>query len=249
MGLLRKHGARGNLKYVISCFQEVFFKQQNEFSGPLINFASTLRLDVFNKKEVEEFLIAPLEFWRPLGNARQQLLDEVLSQIGSHPYFLQFFGHALFNRFTEERNFDPLKEANLLLRRDVNQWFPTAVDEIFFRIPSPTLQYLFLRRCADADTAGQSLVHAEIDDDWLENALLQLGYRSSTRSRRNLLDGLEMHGLCTAIDYDRSKKTVSAPLVYYYVQRSNSSFESWLKKLGTEVERDHLAWELERASS
>ena len=249
MGVLRKYGSHGQMKYVISCFQEVYFKQQDEFSGPLINFASTLRLDVLSKQEVEEFVIAPLEFWRPLGTARPQLLDLVVSNVGSHPYFLQFFCHALFDRFTGDRNFSPIHQANLLLKKDVSQWFQTAVDEIFFRIPSPTLQYLFLRRCHEAESAGLTLSHVELDDDWLEKTLTDLGYRSTVRSRRNLLDGMEMHGLCAPISYDRAKKIITAPLIYQYIQRSNSSFENWLRKLGGEIDRERSAWELERLSA
>jgi hypothetical protein len=136
IGLLRKYGSRGGLKFVISCFQELFFKQQKEFEGPLINFARTLRLDVFTRREVENFVIAPLDFWKPLGNAKQELLDLVISSVGSHPYFLQFFCHALFARFAEDRNFNPLRQARILLRKDIYEWFSTAVDEIFLRIPS-----------------------------------------------------------------------------------------------------------------
>lgn len=62
IGLLRKYGARSGLKFVISCFQELFFRQQKEFEGPLINFAHTLRLEPFSRKEVENFVIAPLDF-------------------------------------------------------------------------------------------------------------------------------------------------------------------------------------------
>jgi hypothetical protein len=108
----------------------------------------------------------------------------------------------------------------------------------------PKLQYLFLRRCQQADLAGQPLNLAEFTDDWLEQALLELGYTSTIRGRRNLLEGLEMHGLCTAIDYDRAKKVVAAPLVFNYVRQSVTSFDAWLTKLGTEIDREYSVWEL-----
>jgi hypothetical protein len=162
---------------------------------------------------------------------------------------LQFFCFALFDRLTEDRNINPIHQANLLLKRDLHQWFSGPVDEIFFRMPSPTLQFLFLKRCLEADNSGSfTLHHAEFDDDWVEQTLADLGYRSTTRSRRNLLDGLEMHGLCSSIDYDRAKKIVAAPLIYRYVRSSNSSFEGLLKKLGKEIERERAAWELEPLS-
>jgi hypothetical protein len=244
MGLLRKYGAKEGLKFVISCFQELYFKQQTEFAGPLINLANTLRLNVFNRKEVEEFAIAPLDFWKPLGADRHKLLDLVISNVGSHPYFLQFFCHAFFDRFAGGSGSDPLRQAHLLLERDLHEWFSNAVDEIFFRIPSPTVRYLFLRRCHESETAGQPLNQGEFSDDWVEKTLLDLGYHSNTRGRRNLLDSLEMHGLCSAIDYDRAKKVIAGPLVYHYVRKSNNSFDAWLAKLAQEIEKECTVWEL-----
>ncbi len=246
MGVLRKYAARDGLKFVISCFQELFFRQQTEFEGPLVNFAHTLRLSVFSRKEVEEFLIAPLEFWKPLGSARNDLLDLVISNVGSHPYFLQFFCRELFERFTDERHFNPILQAQSLLKKDLHEWFPGAVDEVFFRIPSSTVQYLFLRRCQTADDAGQALSNAEFTDDWIEWALRDMGYRSNMRGRRNLLDSLEMHGLCVAIDHDRAKRVIAAPLIYPYVRQTVEVFDTWLAKLGKETEREREVWELQK---
>jgi hypothetical protein len=244
LGLLRKYAAKPGLKFVISCFQEVYFKQQTEFEGPLINFATTMRLDVFSRKEVEEFVVAPLDFWRPLGSARNDLLNAVTSSVGSHPYFLQSFCHELFERFTDDRAFDPVREVQTLLKKDLNQWFTSAADEIFFRIPSAAVRYLFLRRCLDSEKAGQTINQGEFSDDWLEKTLAQLAYKSTTRGRRNLLDALEMHGLCSAVDNDRAKRVVAAPLVYSFVRRSTLDFETWLAKLGTEIDRERVVWEL-----
>jgi AAA+ ATPase superfamily predicted ATPase len=244
IGLLRKYGARTGMKVVMSCFQEVYFKQQTEFGGPLINFANTLRLEVFTHKEVEEFVVEPLSFWKGAGN-RQELVNLVMSRVGAHPYFLQFFCHALFQRLTEKGNADPVQQAHLLLERDIDEWFSSAFDEIFFRIPSPAIQYLFLRRCQESEIAKLSPSQAEFSDEWVEAALLDLGYRSTIRGRRNLLDGLELHGLCTALDQDRTKKVVAAPLVYQYSRKTVSGFETWLKKLGREIERERQIWDLE----
>jgi hypothetical protein len=246
LGLLRKWGAKPGLRFIISCFQEMYFRQQTDFEGPLINFANTMRLEVFTRKEVEEFVVAPLDFWKPLGPVRNDLLNAVISSVGSHPYFLQFFCHALFDRFTLDRAFDPMKQANTLLKKDLHEWFPTAVDEIFFRIPSAALRYLFLRRCYEADSAGQPVNQAEFADEWIDTALSDLSYTSTTRGRRNLLDGLEMHGLCVAVDYDRAKRVVAAPLVYSFIKRTTTNFDIWLAKLGQEIERERVVWDLNR---
>jgi hypothetical protein len=245
-GALRKFGQKGNMKFVISCFQEVFFRQQQEFEGPLINFGSTLRVGPFSRNEVEDFVIAPLEFWRPLGTIRAQLLDLVVTNVGTHPLFLQYFCHAFFDRFAGDRNFDPLKQANILLRRDLHDWFSNAVDEVFFRIPSPAIQYLFLRRCQQNEAVNRPLTQAEINDDWLEEAIASLGYDSTVRGRRNIMDGLEMHGLCASIDNDRAKRVVAAPLLYTYVRQTVSSIDGLLAKLSKEIEREREVWELRR---
>jgi AAA domain len=244
LGLLRKYGATPGFKFVISCFQEVYFKQQTEFEGPLINFATTMRLDVFSRKEVEEFVVAPLDFWRPLGSAKNDLLNAVTASIGSHPYFLESFCRELFERFTDDSEFDVVREVQTMLKRDLNKWFAAAADEIFFRIPSAAVRYLFLRRCLEAEKAGQSITQGEFSDDWLEKALSQLRYKSTTRGRRNLLDALEMHGLCTALSYDGAKRVVAAPLVYSFVRRSTADFEVWLAKVGSEIEDERKVWEL-----
>jgi hypothetical protein len=244
LGVLRKYGAQSNLRYVLSCFQEVFFKQQQEFAGPLINFANTLRLGVFSRREVEEFALTPLEFWRPLGNAHRQLLDIIMSRVGPHPYFLQFFCHALLDRLVGGHDSDPLRAAESLLSEDLHEWFSTAVDEVFFRIPSATVQYLFLRRCHEGIATAQTLASAEISDDWIEEALARVGFRSTTRGRRNLLDSLEMHGLCTAADYSHSRLLIAAPLVYTYVSQSSAAFDRWLEKLAREVDREREVWDL-----
>lgn len=244
LGLLRKYGAKANFKFVISCFQEVYFKQQTEFEGPLINFATTMRLDVFTRREVEEFVVAPLDFWRPLGPSKSDLLNAVTASIGSHPYFLEAFCRELFERFTDVRDFDVVREVQTMLKRDLNQWFAPAADEIFFRIPSVAVRYLFLRRCLEAEQSGQSISQGEFSDDWLERALLQLKYKSTTRGRRNLLDALEMHGLCAPLSSDGTKRVVAAPLVYSYVRKSTADFELWLTKMSTEIDEERKVWEL-----
>lgn len=246
LGVLRKF-AKDKLRFVMSCFQEIYFKQQREFEGPLINLGRTFRLGVFTRREAEEFVVAPLEFWRPLGTARDKLLNLVITSVGTHPYVLQYFCHSLFDRFANDRSFDPWIHTNLLLQRDLHRWFRDAADEIFFRIPSSAVQYLFLRRCQEAEASGQLLNQSDLTDDWVEKALAALGYHSRIRGRRNLLEALEMYGLCSAADYEREKKIIAVPVIYQYVRQTNPSFDSWLVKLGKEIERECDIWELENA--
>ena len=74
LGVLRKYGqqSEGRFRFVISCFQEIFLRQQREFTGPLINLAHTLRLGLFRKEEIEQFVLGPLEFCARSRTARRK---------------------------------------------------------------------------------------------------------------------------------------------------------------------------------
>jgi hypothetical protein len=152
----------------------------------------------------------------------------------------------LFDKCANDKRSSPLRHAKSLLGKELDSWLPNAVDEIFFRMPSVTLQYLFVKRCADADAAQQSLGTSDFNDDWLEAALAELGYRSTIASRRMLLDGLEMHGLCSTSEYDRAKKVIAAPLVYRFIRETVAPLGNWLQKLGKETQRERLAWKLDK---
>jgi len=246
VGVLRKFASQGNFKFVMSCFQEVFLRQQREFSGPLVNVAHTMRLDPFSRKEVEEFVTGPLEFWKTLEDReKRRLVDLVMSRVGSHPYLLQYFCYAFFEKVAAKPRCDLFNEANALLNKHLGEWAQSAVDEIFFRIPSALQKLLFLQRCREAEESGRHPMQtAEITDAWVEEKLRTLGYDSTLQGRLNLLEGLEIHSLCTAADDDRLKKVVCAPLIYYYVKDRVRELDSFLERLAIDVKKEATVWEL-----
>jgi AAA domain len=245
LGVLRKYASQGKFKFVMSCFQEVFLRQQKEFSGPLINVAHTMRLDPFRRGEVEEVVTAPLEFWKTLDDRQKRMLvDLVMSTVGCHPYLLQHFCYALFEHVAAIPDCDPVSEARALMHKHLDDWASSAVDEIFFRIPSSLQKLLFLKRCKEAEEANTHLLQAEITESWVDTTLQSIGYASTLPGRLNLLEGLEIHTLCSAGDNDRLRKQVCAPLIYHYVKHRVQDVDAFLDRLATDVRREAAVWEL-----
>jgi hypothetical protein len=246
LGQFRKYSHNGQLRIVFSCFQEMFLQQQKDFGGPLVNFADTLRLGVFTESEAEEFVTAPLEFWKPLSDRdRRSLMNLVDSVVGRHPFCLQYFCYGLFERVTADADEDVMAAANRLLRReqDFAECFSTPVDDLFFKMDSPTLMYLFLHRCHEADAGGHEVNGAALDDDWVEEALERIGYGSTFGGRRNILDGLEIHGLCVPESAARSRQLVAAPVIYPFI-KNEGSLDKLLAKLKDDIRTDYQRYGL-----
>ena len=241
LGLLRKYSMRGNLRFVISCFQEVFLKQQDEFDGPLINFANTLRLGAFSSSEVEQML-TPIEIWRPMD--KREVSRLVRSTVGQHPYFLQLFFETLLSRVLRH-SVDVTTGVRRMLRGDqLAPWISEPADEIFFRLKSPLLRALFLQRCLDTDKAGSSLKTAVFDDDWLESCLTHRAMKSTTLLRRNLLDALEVRGLTISQPANRGRHTIAAPILFEYIRSTESSLERYAKKCWGEAAAGWDSWSI-----
>src|SRR5262249_39969629 len=115
-------------------------------------------------------------------------------------------------------------------------------EEIFYNLRWATLQYLFLKRCAEA---GDRLRHAMINDDWVIGTLAGLGYQATTQKRRNLLDALEMYGLCTAFEQDRRRQLIASPVLYQVIKKTEESVPSLLNRLRADVAREARIWGLE----
>jgi len=247
LGLLRKYGQEHRLRFMISCFQEVFLRQAQDFSGPLVNFATPMPLGLFSDAEVEEFLLGPLEIWQNLENTkRHQLFRMTLSVVGRHPLMLQVFGRALMEQaaLTDEGP-DFLDAAQRLLRRDLVPTFRSVIDEVFQRIPSAAIMYLFASRCLEASAKGDELLKVEITEEWVERALLAAGYESTFAGRRNLLEGLQVHGLTAPTDFDPLRQSIASPVVWLYLLKTVGSPERFLTNLAKDMRREHEAWGLE----
>ncbi len=116
---------------------------------------------------------------------------------------------------------------------------------MFYRYTYAALQYLFLKKCTEAEEAGQELTKTEIDDDWLEETLTGLGYSSTIRDRQNLLEGLETHGFCTAVDHKRCRQVIAAPVIYHFAKVTEDSIPKFLRKLKGDIRREEATWGLE----
>jgi hypothetical protein len=248
-GQLRNYSHNGRLRIVFSCFQELFLRQQSEFTGPLVNFADILRLGVFTDAETEEFVTGPLAFWKPLSDRdRKALMALVTSVVGRHPFCLQYFCANLFGQVTAGDGGNLLTAAQTLLKRDLVECFAVPVDELFYKMPSPTLQYLFLRRCQEADQRDEEICAAVLEDDWVQQTLASLGYDSTLASRRNVLEGLEVHGLCVPDHQNRRRQVIAAPVMYLYVKREGD-LDRVLPKLREDIRTDYRQYGLACATA
>jgi hypothetical protein len=103
--------------------------------------------------------------------------------------------------------------------------------------------YLFLQRCWEADRNRGEVGNAVLDDDWIEEALQAAGYEAPLLSRLNLLEGLQIHGLCVPEPRNRHQQTIAVPVVYTYLKREKS-VERWLPKLIKAIPEDPLQYGL-----
>jgi hypothetical protein len=247
LGTLRKYSQEGSLKIGISCFQEAFIRQVNEFTGPLVNFGTTLRLEPFSDADIEDLVFGPLEIWRPLSASdRRELKAIVTSTVGHHPYFIQFFCEELFTRQMEEDRNPLIDIAKTIVRRDLGSCFSDPVEQVFIRLPSALLKYLFLLRCHQADKAAMDISKAEIDDDWLLGTLKDCGYSAKFSARRTILEGLEIHGLCSAVSLNRTRQRVSVPIVYRLLQKVESPVAELISRYETDIATEAELWDLKR---
>jgi AAA ATPase domain len=253
LGELRKHsqdpGSR--LRIILSAFQEVFLRQRKDFSGPLINFGRTLRLGVFSREEAEQAVVSPLLFWHPSAEKdRKALMEPVINKVGFHPYFLQFYCHAIVKAIVENPDRTLEDNAALPIRRNLADSFRAPVSEVFENIPYSTYKYLFLKRCREAFNDRKKLHDAVIDDEWIASTLRTAGFKSTDGSRRSLLDGLEVFGLCTAPDGTEGRQLIAAPIIFFYYLSTASSqgegdaLDRRINNLREDIAMEYKTWDL-----
>jgi len=234
MGALREYSQSGNLRIIMSGWQQIY-RKQGEFDSPFVNFAAVLPLRGFKDKEIRECLIDPLSLWGTIRD-REALRQRVTSSIGRQPFLLQYFGAALFARILEDGSEDIDTLAERLLEEDALDVFLDAVEEIFFRfMPSPLQRYLFLRCCREAELVGTPLHSTEITDTWIRDALSDLGYPSTHDQRREVLEALELRGLTAPIGHQMRRHHIAAPIVYRCVKESNEPIDELIDILAEEI--------------
>lgn len=245
MGVLRHFSQTRGLKIIASCFQGFFLRQQEEFEGPFVNFATTMRLRAFSLDDVKRFVLNPLEIWGPINN-REAILDLVLSAIGNHPLFLQYFCSSLFEKLIKSENTNILELSKLIIQKELVSCFSEPIDNVFYRMPSVILRYLFLKKCQEVDKekTKKKLIQIQIDDDWVDETLKKLGYDTTTIIRRNLLEGLELRGLTEPEMENRSIQRIVAPIVYHYIKKSEPDIDKLLEKYASEIDGEKDLWSL-----
>jgi hypothetical protein len=247
LGVLRQFYHQGLLRFVISCFQEYFLLQQEEFTGPLINFATTMRLGPFSRTEAADLVLVPLELWRPIGGQREDVRRLVEARVGRHPLFLQSFCYDLFERVARHRDDDILAAVRQLLNQGLVECFGDANDQVFLRQRSSTLCYLFLRRCREAEKEKRPLIQCALDDDWVKQALRDVGYEASLSARRNLLEGMEVRGLTTRQEGRGSDtQVVIAPVIYYVARATHDDIDKYIASFADDIRFERGEWQLAR---
>ena len=244
VGMLRSQAQRGRIRIIMSAFQEFFLKQLQDYSGPFVNFATIVRLRGFSDSEVIECLLDPLGIWARTSD-RPALLNMIVHRIGRHPHLLQHLGQALFEKVARGGNRDLNIAAASLLEKEELTCFMDPVHEMFYRMPSSTQRYLFLRRCHEAASEGKELRSIELDDDWVETVLQEEGYESTYDGRRFLLGDLEIRGLTRAAKVgSTSRQRIAAPIVYSFIRHAEgkNGVLKLIAKLGKEIklEKDRL---------
>jgi hypothetical protein len=245
LGTLRQLSQHGRLRVIFSCFQEMFLSQQTEFEGPLINFGTTMRLSVFADAEVEDLLFAPLELWRPAGEDRKAIRDLVLTGVGRHPLLLQYFCHALFERIATGGERRILEDAQRILGRDLVDCFSEPAIEVFWRLGSPMLCYLFLRHCIEAESSRRSLIAAEMNDDWLIETLRVIGFKAGILDRRTILEALEVRGLTYRAEQSSGdRQLISCPAIFKFIKATQGDLPRTVGKFLAEIPNEAGKWNL-----
>jgi hypothetical protein len=247
IGLFRKYTQGGRLRLVFSCFQELLLHRQREYKGPTVNFAATERLGTFSEDDVAQFVLGPLDTWKPIPEPdRDKLLHLTTSVVGMHPYALQAFCCALFAEIGQCASGRVIHVAQRLLGAEILRTFERPLEELFFEIESAIVRYLFLRRCHEAHTHGESLTEALIADTWVNATLRDIGYRTTYLARRNLLAALEVPGLTHAHKTVHDRQHVSAPFVYCCVAHTDTDeVQRLLTEFRADIAAEAKTWGLQ----
>lgn len=244
MGALREFSQNGNLRIIMSGWQQIY-RRQGEFDSPFVNFGVVLPIKGFKDREIRECLIDPLSLWGTIRD-RDALRRQVVAKVGRQPFLVQFFGAALFARILEEGDEDIDSTAERLLEEEALDVFLDAVEEVFFRfMPSPLHRYLYLKRCREADLAGVPLHTAEISDTWIRDALRELGHYSTHDQRREAMEALELRGLTEPVGHQIRRHHIAAPIVYTCVKESNEPVDELIEILADELQEASIPMEAE----
>jgi AAA domain len=248
IGVLRTFAQSGQLRIIASGFQEFLLRQQADYSGPWVNFFSSIRLSGMDRKDLEDFVISPLSNWVNIPHP-QALLNLVVENVGQHPLALQYFCQALFVSVLQPSFTDVFEAAKKIIGSELLRHFSDPVDDIFYSIPYPVVKYVYLRLCHETAVVKKPIHELVIDDDAVSGVLRRAGVESTTMARRNLLQHLEFRGLTQTEKDNRGRQRVITPIVYRVISESEKSVLSYIEKLKREIETDFTEWGLKKLNA
>lgn len=247
MGTIRSYVHRGNIKLICTASQTFLLKQQQDYSGPWVNFATTLLLRGLTLEETHDFILTPLKIWRPMAKEEcDEVFDLIYNNVGSHPLLLTAFCEALFARVVGGDAKVKIVTAARDLMKGKDDGISKAIGEVFFSINRPVIQYLFLQHCLERHDAQERLMHSIISESWINFVLQKAGYKSRLATRLFLLEALNTRAL-TEPDLEREDQCrVIAPFIYNH-SRLHMRLEAMRDALRDEIALDAEEYQLVKA--
>ncbi|MDN5202332.1 AAA-like domain-containing protein [Fulvivirgaceae bacterium BMA10] len=239
-GVLREFSQTGNIRIILTAFQEIVLKQFLEFESPFVNFAKNLRLRVFNNSEVKECIIEPLSLWATIKD-QNKFLETILEKVGNHPYLIQFVGEYLFDKLFED-GVDDIEEClDFLFTSSDLEIYREAVETMFFNLPSSLEKFLFLHFCLDASESKSPINKFEISHKRTKEILeAEVNLYLDFEKIRLLLERIELRGLITNIRSNHNRYHITAPAIYYYLEKFYSPIHELMYEYKSEAKENGL---------
>lgn len=239
MGTLREISQNNDVRIFFSAFQETLLKQYSDFEGPFVNFGTTIKIRAFDKTEIDEILVHPLDIWGDLGD-KKALNKLIRNKVGSHPLLLQYLGKYLFQNIFNNRGtrVDQLTEG--FLESEEIIVFENAITEIFIVKNTYLERFVFLQLCDSAAKNDKELSRLEIRNVDVEKLLNEIGIATSLDQQNFLLDRLSLRGLLSRDKQSHSIYRIASPIVYHFMNRFYS-IEQLCNDLKKQIKKDELS--------
>lgn len=236
MGTLRDLSHKSEIRVIASGFQEIIMKQYNEPDGPFVNFGHTMMLEGFNKNELDEFLINPLNLWSEVTD-KKKLNNIIREKFGSHPLVLQYVGKFLFERVFQQQKKKVDDIVRELLNRENILLFEPAVKEIFVREVSYLERFVFLKLCSKALKNEKNLGSLQINNRDLIDIMKCADIDIDLDGRNWILEKLSMRGLLHHDAEIRINFRIAAPIIFTYYA-SIDSVDTLLEDYLVEIKKN-----------
>jgi energy-coupling factor transporter ATP-binding protein EcfA2 len=226
IGVLRKLSHEGKIRVISTAFQEIYLSQKKDFDGPLVNFARTLRLEVLDKSELDEFFIYPLSLWGDVADGRL-LANYIQEKFGTHPLILMYLGEFLFIQIFESGPGAPnvlkIAESIYETREYIEYIFRDAVEELYERMNYNITKYLYVLFCYTLENRKTTQEPISwIDHEWVNAELMELKITYDFDDRRLLLGEMQKRGLIYPKPGDKFKYAIASPIIYHYIKQTDN---------------------------